>query len=379
MQASASAARSVSSSGSTRLGLGVAEAAVELEQPGPVGGEDQPGVQHADVRRAGGGEVVDDRLHERLAVSSSAGSSGDRRRGVGAHAAGVGPGVALADALVVLGERQRHGRAAVAEREQRALRAGRRSSSTIGPAAAKARIAASVSAARRRARRRPCRRPGRLLDDHGRAHAARHQRERLVGARRWRENAGDGIAEAGGERAGVATSTTPAGPAPRSARSRRCRRRCSSSASAGGERGLRPDDDEVGLDRRRQRRRRGRVGDRCRRRGRGATAGPARSPASRAARRRCTRDLHDEHALEGQLGRGLADRQRVAAGEAGVAVAAVGAVAVTSSVTARIMPSSERKASESAPIVLADLLDRVAGRQRGRRRGPCRRRSGRRG
>ena len=49
------------------LRLGVAEAAVELDQPRTVGGQHQPGVQHADVRRAGGGEVVDDRLDERRA------------------------------------------------------------------------------------------------------------------------------------------------------------------------------------------------------------------------------------------------------------------------------------------------------------------------
>ena len=47
-----------------RLRLGVAEAAVELEQLRSVGGQHQPGVQHADVRRAAGGEVVDDRLDE---------------------------------------------------------------------------------------------------------------------------------------------------------------------------------------------------------------------------------------------------------------------------------------------------------------------------
>ena len=47
-----------------------------------------------------------------------------RRRRVRAHAAGVGAGVALADALVVLGQRQRPGDVAVAQRQQRALRAG---------------------------------------------------------------------------------------------------------------------------------------------------------------------------------------------------------------------------------------------------------------
>ena len=52
-----------------RLRLGIAEAAVELEQPRAVGGEHQPGVEHADVRRAGGGEVVEHRLDERGAAA----------------------------------------------------------------------------------------------------------------------------------------------------------------------------------------------------------------------------------------------------------------------------------------------------------------------
>ena len=63
--ARAIAARSPSRSGSTRLGLGVAEADVVLDEAGAVGREHQPGVEDADVRGAGGGEVVEDRLDER--------------------------------------------------------------------------------------------------------------------------------------------------------------------------------------------------------------------------------------------------------------------------------------------------------------------------
>ena len=48
-----------------RLGLRVAEADVVLDEARAVGGQHQPGVEHADVRRAGGGEVVEDRLDER--------------------------------------------------------------------------------------------------------------------------------------------------------------------------------------------------------------------------------------------------------------------------------------------------------------------------
>ena len=104
-----------------RLGLRVAEADVVLDEAGAVGGEHQPGVEHADVRRAGAGEVVEDRLDERR--HQLVGRVRNRRRGVGAHPAGVRPGVALADALVVLGQGQRPGDPAVAQGEQRALRA----------------------------------------------------------------------------------------------------------------------------------------------------------------------------------------------------------------------------------------------------------------
>ena len=108
------------------LRLGVAEAAVVLDQARAVGGQHQPGVEHADVRRAGGGEVVE-RPAARTSPRSSSASYGDRRRRVGAHPAGVRAGVALADALVVLGERQG------------ARRCGRRTAraaSTPGPSSA---------------------------------------------------------------------------------------------------------------------------------------------------------------------------------------------------------------------------------------------------
>ena len=104
-----------------RLGLGVTEADVVLDEARAVGGEHQPGEEGADVWRAGGGEVVEHGLDER--GDEIVGGVGHRRRGVGAHAPGVRAGVALADALVVLGQRQRQRHAAVAQRQQRALRA----------------------------------------------------------------------------------------------------------------------------------------------------------------------------------------------------------------------------------------------------------------
>ena len=105
-----------------RLRLGIAESTVVFDQAWAVGGEHQPGVEHADVGRSGRGVVVEDRLHERR--EQFVGVIGDGRRRVGAHAAGVRAGVALADPLVVLCDRQRHGGRAIAEREQRALGTG---------------------------------------------------------------------------------------------------------------------------------------------------------------------------------------------------------------------------------------------------------------
>ena len=63
--ARASAARSARSSGSTAWASGSPKRTLYSTRRGPVGGEHQPGVEHADVRRAGGGEVVEHRLHER--------------------------------------------------------------------------------------------------------------------------------------------------------------------------------------------------------------------------------------------------------------------------------------------------------------------------
>ena len=122
MAARAIVARSPSRSGKHRLRLGVAEADVVLDEARAVGGEHQPGVQDTDVRRAGGGEVVEDRLDERGHQLGRL--VGHRSRGVGAHPTGVRADVALADALVVLGQRQGDGGGPVAQGDQRALRAG---------------------------------------------------------------------------------------------------------------------------------------------------------------------------------------------------------------------------------------------------------------
>src|SRR5690606_24653953 len=86
-----------------RLGFGIAEAAVELDDLGRAAAVDhQTGVEETGVDVAFGGHAThgrpDDLVHHPLV--DRIGDHG--RRGVGAHAAGVGAGVAVADALVIL-------------------------------------------------------------------------------------------------------------------------------------------------------------------------------------------------------------------------------------------------------------------------------------
>src|ERR671935_394294 len=101
--------------GQDRLRLRVAEAAVELQHPRPVLREHQPGVEQSGEWRAppcelhehGPVHCLEQLLHLRRADA--------RYGGVRAHAAGVGPGVAVADALEVLRRRERHCPVAVRE------------------------------------------------------------------------------------------------------------------------------------------------------------------------------------------------------------------------------------------------------------------------
>src|SRR5258705_215611 len=102
-----------------RLALGVAEAAVELDDFRTVLGEHHSGVEDALVGRALGGERRQRRLHDlahdaRLHLGVDA-----RHRRVRTHAAGVRSPVVVEHRLVVLGRGEReHGRAA-REREER--------------------------------------------------------------------------------------------------------------------------------------------------------------------------------------------------------------------------------------------------------------------
>ena len=103
------------------LGLWIAEAGIIFDQLGALRGEHQPGIEHAAERdavrrhRRDGGR---DDLVER-ALFEVGGEHG--RRAVGAHPAGVGAGIALADALVILRRAKRHQRGAVGEDEEARL------------------------------------------------------------------------------------------------------------------------------------------------------------------------------------------------------------------------------------------------------------------
>ena len=108
-----SSSRSVRNRGRIACGLGVAEANVELEHPGPVGGEHQA---RRTGRRGTGcprrASSAQDRLVHGLADLRGALGVDARNRRVGAHAAGVGSLVVVEDPLVVLrgGQRQRRAR-----------------------------------------------------------------------------------------------------------------------------------------------------------------------------------------------------------------------------------------------------------------------------
>ena len=100
------------------LGLGVAEAAVELEDLRAAGGHHEAAVEDSGVGRALGGHAVDDGLRDvadeplaHVVIEEGGGR-------VGAHASGVGAGIAIADALVVLGGDQGDNALAIAEAEE---------------------------------------------------------------------------------------------------------------------------------------------------------------------------------------------------------------------------------------------------------------------
>ena len=81
-----------------RLGFGIAEADIELEDLGPVGGHHEAGVEEAgETRGVDGG--FDDGVEDSLGI----GGGQDAAVAIGAHASGVGTGVAIEDGFMILG------------------------------------------------------------------------------------------------------------------------------------------------------------------------------------------------------------------------------------------------------------------------------------
>src|SRR6266545_7134449 len=101
------------------LGLGIAEAAVELEHPRAVLGQDHPGVEATCECAATLGELGDHRLDHKVHELVSIRCVGHRR--ITAHAARVGPRIAVSDPAVVPRLRKRHDSAAVRDGEDRQL------------------------------------------------------------------------------------------------------------------------------------------------------------------------------------------------------------------------------------------------------------------
>ncbi len=110
--------------GQHHLGLGVAEADVELEHLGAGRGQHQPGVEHAPVVDAPGPEGRHQRGHRLVDQPGHQGVVDEGNRRVGPHAAGVGAEIRVVTALEVLGRGQGDQALAVAQDQQRALRSG---------------------------------------------------------------------------------------------------------------------------------------------------------------------------------------------------------------------------------------------------------------
>ncbi len=101
------------------LRLRVAQPAVELEHfRRAVRGDHQAGVEEADVRRAFGGERTHRGPHDLLHCALVYPGRDDRRGGVGAHATGVRPEVAVVTTLVILRRCERQHVAAIHQRDE---------------------------------------------------------------------------------------------------------------------------------------------------------------------------------------------------------------------------------------------------------------------
>ena len=149
------------------LAFRIAEADIVFDQLRAIFGDHQSGEQHAFVGRAhrlhGAHGRHDDLVHHALVHFRRH----DRRRRIGAHAAGIGTLVAVADALVVLrgGQARSRSRRRTGRRTRPPRRRGSPRSRSPRPAAPRPAAEHHVDGGFRlgtvSARRRPCRRPAR--------------------------------------------------------------------------------------------------------------------------------------------------------------------------------------------------------------------------
>ncbi len=109
--------------GEDDLGLRVAEAGVELDDPHAPRGDREPRVEQSGERRAPAAQLVHGGLEDRLEDLVDELRIGPRQRRVRAHAARVGPLVPVERALEVLRGLERYDRVAVRDGEERDLRA----------------------------------------------------------------------------------------------------------------------------------------------------------------------------------------------------------------------------------------------------------------
>ena len=103
------------------LAFRVAEAGVELDNPGTFIGRHQSDVEHALVGRALGRHGLQRRLYDPAVGGHHHRLVEHRRRRIGPHAARVGAQVAVEGPLVILGPAEKDGAFAVAQGEQRSL------------------------------------------------------------------------------------------------------------------------------------------------------------------------------------------------------------------------------------------------------------------
>jgi hypothetical protein len=102
----------------------IAEADVELDQPGLIVLDHQPDEEHPLIGRAAPHHFGQNRAHDLVERLLRDSIRHHRRGGIGPHAAGVGAGITLADALVILRGADGQGRLSVAENEERGFFSG---------------------------------------------------------------------------------------------------------------------------------------------------------------------------------------------------------------------------------------------------------------